>query len=151
LILPTRRGGRRWAISERRFLTRTQLGRLLGEIPLEHQPLLILLASTGLRISEAIALRWCDLELDSSPPRLQVRRAIVRGIAGAPKSYYGARAIPLAEELAGRLRALQPADAETKTSCSPTSAGDRSTPATSEIASSKALELKDLGVHERGT
>ena len=60
----------------------------------------MLLASTGLRISEAIALRWCDLDLDLSPPRLQVRRAIVRGIAGAPKSYYGARAIPLAEELA---------------------------------------------------
>ncbi len=47
-----------------------------------------------------------------SPPRWWVRRAIVRGIAGAPKSYYGARAIPLAEELAGRLCALRPADAE---------------------------------------
>jgi hypothetical protein len=29
---PSRRGGPRWAVSERRFLTRTQLGRLLGEI-----------------------------------------------------------------------------------------------------------------------
>jgi integrase len=110
LVLPSRRGGRRWAVSERRFLTRVQLGRLLTEIPPAHQPLYVLLASTGLRISEAIALRWCDLDLDSSPPRLQVRRAIVRGVTGAPKSY--ARAIPLAEELAGRLHALRPPDAE---------------------------------------
>jgi hypothetical protein len=32
LVLPARRGGRRWAVSERRFLTRAQLGRLLAEI-----------------------------------------------------------------------------------------------------------------------
>jgi integrase len=108
LVLPSRRGGRRWAVSERRFLTRVQLGRLLAEIPPVHQPLFVLLASTGLRISEAIALRWCDLDLDSSPPRLWVRRAIVHGVTGAPKSYYGARTIPLAEELAGRLYALRP-------------------------------------------
>ncbi|MFI5005591.1 MAG: tyrosine-type recombinase/integrase [Solirubrobacterales bacterium] len=111
LVLPSRRGGRRWAVSERRFLTRVQLGRLLAEIPPAHQPLLVLLASTGLGISEAIALRWCDLDLDASPPRLWVRRAIVGGVVGAPKSYYGARAIPLAEELAGTLRAMRPPDA----------------------------------------
>jgi integrase len=112
LVLPSRRGGRRWAVSERRFQTRMQLGRLLTEIPPAYQPLYVLLASTGLRISEAIGLRWCDLDLDASPPRLQVRRAIVGGVVGAPKSYYGAREIPLAEELAGRLRALRSPDAE---------------------------------------
>jgi Phage integrase family len=40
---------------------------------------------------------------------VRVQRAIV---LGAPKSYYGARTIPLAEELAGRLRALRPPNAE---------------------------------------
>jgi hypothetical protein len=100
-----------------------QLGRLLTEIPPAYQPLYVLLASTGLRISEAIALRWCDLDLEASPPRLQVRRAIVRGVVGALKSYYGARAIPLAEELAGRLRALRPPTQRTRTSCSLTAAG----------------------------
>ena len=49
LVLPSRRGGRRWAVSEQRFLTRVQLGRLLTEIPPAHQPLYVLLASTGLR------------------------------------------------------------------------------------------------------
>jgi integrase len=112
LVLPSRRRGRRWAVSERRFLTREQLGRLLSEIPQAHEPLFVLLASTGLRISEAIALRWCDLDLDASPPRLRVRRAIVGGIVGAPKSRHGARTIPLADRLAGRLRTQRPSDAQ---------------------------------------
>jgi integrase len=114
LILPSRRGGRRWEFSERRFLTREALGRLLAEIPPAHEPLFLLLASTGLRISEAIALRWCDLDLDSSPPRLRVRRAIVNGVVGAPKSRHGARALPLAEELAQRIRDLRAPDADSE-------------------------------------
>ena len=32
-VLPSRRGGRRWDVSEQRFLTREALGRLLAEIP----------------------------------------------------------------------------------------------------------------------
>jgi hypothetical protein len=53
LTLPRRRGGRRWEFTERRFLTRQGLGKLLEEIPPAHKPLFLLLASTGLRISEA--------------------------------------------------------------------------------------------------
>jgi integrase len=112
LVLPSRRGGRRWEVSERRFLTRQQLGRLLAEIPKAHEPLFMLLALTGLRISEAIALRWSDLDLDRSPPRLRVRRAIVKGTVGAPKSRHGARMVPLAEDLAMRLRDLRPLDGD---------------------------------------
>jgi integrase len=41
-----------------------------------------------------------------------VRRAIVDGVLGAPKSRHGARTIPLADELAGRLRARRPAGAQ---------------------------------------
>jgi integrase len=70
-----------------------------------------LLASTGLRISEAIALPWSDLSLDAWPPRLRVRRAIVRGIVGAPKSRHGVRTIPLTEALAGLLTERRPIDA----------------------------------------
>ena len=104
LLLPARRGGRRWEVSERRFLTREALGRLLREIPDSDQLLFVLLASTGLRISEAIALRWCDLDLDDSPPRLRIRRALVDGVMSAPKSRHGARVIPLSDELAADLR-----------------------------------------------
>lgn len=105
-MLPARRGGRRWEVSERRFLTRDSLGRLLLEIPSEHRPLFVLLASTGLRHSEASALRWCDLDLETTPPRLRVRRALVKGVIGAPKSRHGARVVPLSEDLAAELRML---------------------------------------------
>jgi integrase len=111
LVLPKRRGGGRWYHSEARFLTPETLGRLLGEIPPAHESFFVLLASTGLRISEAIALRWCDLDLDASEPRLRVRRAIVNGVVGPPKSRHGARSILLNDPLAGALRALRPSDA----------------------------------------
>ena len=45
--------------------------------------MLELLAATGLRISEAIGLRWSDLALDSSSSHLQVRRAVVRRVVVA--------------------------------------------------------------------
>jgi integrase len=42
---------------------------------------------------------------------LEVTRAIVRGIVGAPKSRHGARLVPLPSELAATLRALRPSEA----------------------------------------
>lgn len=57
VVLPRRRGGRAWEFKERRFLTRQELARLLDEVPSRWRPLFDLLAATGLRISEAIALR----------------------------------------------------------------------------------------------
>ena len=81
-------------MKERRFLTREELGRLLAEAPPKWRPLFDLLAATGLRISEAIALRWSDLVLDGSAPHLQVTRAIVKGVVGAPKSRHGKRLVP---------------------------------------------------------
>jgi len=103
--LPRRRSGRAWQFKERRFLTREELARLLEEVPLKWRPLLDLLAVTGLRISEAVALRWSDLELDSRSPRLRVSRAIVRGVVGGPESRHGARLVPLPDDLASTLRA----------------------------------------------
>jgi integrase len=69
-----------------------------------------LLAATGLRISEAVGLRWSDLALDGATPHLRVRRAIVKGAIVAPKSRHGARVIPLTRELAVALRAHRPHD-----------------------------------------
>jgi integrase len=57
VVLPRRRAGRAWSTPERRFLTRTELVRLLDEVPAKWRPLFELLAATGLRISEAIGLR----------------------------------------------------------------------------------------------
>lgn len=97
-------------MSERRFLTREELGRLLADAPPKWRPLFELLACTGLRISEAIALRWSDLHLDPAGPHLQVIRAVVKGVLGAPKSRHGRRLVPLSADLAGTLRSLRPDD-----------------------------------------
>ncbi len=111
VVLPRRRAGRAWSTHERRFLTRAELVRLLDEVPAKWRPLFELVAATGLRISEAIGLRWSDLVLDGAAPHLQVRRAIVKGATVAPKSRHGARLIPPTAELAAALRAYRPDDA----------------------------------------
>jgi integrase len=102
LLLPRRRGGRGWDFEQGRVLTRLQLAALLAEIPAQWRDFFELLAVTGLRVSEAIALRWEDLEL-GRPASLWVRRSIVDGVVGAPKSRFGRRLLPLEAELAGRL------------------------------------------------
>jgi integrase len=113
ILLPRRRRGRAYAFDERRFLTREQLARLLAEIPDSWRPFFELLASTGLRISEAIALRITDVELVGDQPRIHVRRAIVDGQLTGPKSRHGRRTIPISYELAKRLAALAVDRAET--------------------------------------
>jgi integrase len=106
VVPPRRRRGRAYEFDERRFLTRQQLTRLLAEIPDDWRPLFELLASTGLRISEAIALRVIDADLETDQPRIQVRRAIVNGQLTGPKSRHGRRTIPISHALAKRLAAL---------------------------------------------
>jgi integrase len=80
-----------------KVFTHEQLACVLAVVHPRHRLFFELLACTGLRISEAIALEWRHLKLDGDEPVVQVRRAIVRGKLGAPKSRYGKRdvAIPL--------------------------------------------------------
>jgi integrase len=106
MLLPRRRRGRAYEFDERRFLTRAQLARLIAEIPDAWRPFFELLASTGLRISEAIALRVMDVELDAAQPRIHVRRAIVDGELTGPKSRHGRRSIPISKALAAQLRPI---------------------------------------------
>ena len=89
---------------EVRALTREQLAVFLASVDPRYRTLFRLLASTGLRVSEAFALRWRDLVLDGSSPRVKVRRAIVRGRIQPPKSRHGRRDVPLDHELADELR-----------------------------------------------
>ena len=125
VVLQRRRAGRPWSMRERRFLTRAELGQLLDEVPRKWRPLLELLAATGLRISEAIELRWSDLALDSSSSHLQVRRAVVRRVVVAPKSRHGARLIPLSGQVAATLRDIDRAAPHATPMCSPAAAARR--------------------------
>jgi integrase len=122
LLLPRRRGGNGWHFEQGRFLTRGQLRLVLAEIPEEWSPFFDLLASTGLRVSEAIALRWMDLELDGDP-YLWVRRSVVGGVIGAPKSRFGRRCIPLDAGLVARLAGRRCTDAGDEDRVFPSTSG----------------------------
>jgi integrase len=63
---------------EVKVFSRDQLAAILAMAPERHSPLFGLLAATGLRISEAIALQRLHLQLDQEEPEVCVRRAIVR-------------------------------------------------------------------------
>jgi integrase len=83
--------------------SRDQLSSVLESLP-KYGLLFRLLACTGLRISEALALEWRHLELYGDKPHVKVRRGIVRGTVGAPKSKYGKRVVPLPLSLTQALR-----------------------------------------------
>jgi integrase len=91
-------------------LTEDELRALLAAVPDESRLLLTLLAQAGLRISEALPLRWGDINFGKR--RLLVRRSISRGRIGAPKSRYGRRDVPLTEGMASALWAARKAAAD---------------------------------------
>lgn len=64
----------------------------------------LLLATTGLRISEAIALEWRHVQLDGSSPHVKIRQRIVRGELGLPKSRHSRREIPISHTLVQAVR-----------------------------------------------
>jgi integrase len=85
-------------------LTRSQLRQLIEITPESYALLIELVASTGLRVSEAIGLQRRDLYLDELRPHIRVRRAIVRGRVEPPKSRHGRRKVPISRALAAKLR-----------------------------------------------
>ncbi len=96
-----------------RILTEEQTANLIAAMPERHRPLIRLLDVTGLRISEALALRWGDLEMDGEP-RVFVNRAVMENPDRQPgepwwhfqppKSLAGRRSIPIPESLADDLQ-----------------------------------------------
>jgi integrase len=78
-------------------LTEDELRRLLAAVAPEWSLLVTLLAQTGLRVSEALPLRWQDV--DFGRRLVRVRRSYSRGRIGAPKSKYGRRDVPLTEAM----------------------------------------------------
>lgn len=90
-------------------MTTEELAAFMLVCPANWRTFFELLATTGLRWSEIIALRWRDLDLDGSSPQVRVRRAYVRGRFGPPKSRHGRRAVPLGHDAVVRLRAAHKA------------------------------------------
>lgn len=83
------------------LLTGAELGALLEHVHERWRPLFALLAYTAMRVGEATALRWEDI--DESANVIRVRRAQWRGQIDTTKT--GAkRTVPLTAELASILR-----------------------------------------------
>lgn len=88
-----------------KVFSREQLAAVLAMAPEPHKLLFEILATCGLRISEAIALQRLHLQIDGSAPEVCVRRAMVKGRIEPPKTKYGRREIRLPAPLVYRLRA----------------------------------------------
>jgi integrase len=88
---------------EAKAMSRDELAEMLALVPAQWHLFFWFLAATGVRISEAIALQWRHLALDAPVPHVKVRRALVKGRMGPPKSRYGRREIPLDPLLATAL------------------------------------------------
>ena len=82
-------------------LTEDELARILGNVPDRWRLVLELLAQTGLRIGELVALQW--QHIDFGRRRILVRRRYYRGAFAPPKSRYGRRDVPISEAMARRL------------------------------------------------
>jgi integrase len=91
---------------EAKALTRAELALVLAAVPDESRLFFEFLAHTGLRISEAIGLRWEHVELGPKP-RVRVREQMYEGRRQILKSRHSRRDIPLAPGMATRLRGLR--------------------------------------------
>jgi integrase len=96
-------------------LAHDQTARIFAAIPARYRLLFLLLAYTGLRISEALGLQWRDLEQTPEGPMLIVRRQFYRGkLKEYAKSEAGDREVAVVPQLARELvrhRASCPHDA----------------------------------------
>ena len=88
---------------------RTQLQRLLGtaeQADAKLHPLVLTLARTGMRLGEALALEWDDI--DFARREIRIARAISGGRIDTPKSGHG-RTVDMSAQLAETLLALRSA------------------------------------------
>ncbi|MGH3426953.1 MAG: tyrosine-type recombinase/integrase [Mycobacteriales bacterium] len=110
-------------------LTEAELSALLDATAPEWRLFVVFVAHTGLRISEAIAVQWADIDFGTR--RLKVSRRWYRGSLAAPKSRFGRRSIPLTESMIDSLwarRKLAP-DPRASTFAWPTANGTPHHPA----------------------
>ena len=97
--LPKRTGGRRVT---RTVLTAEQVNAIAGKLKEPYATLVLFLAATGLRIGEALAIKWTDF----SNNVLHVTRRIYDGDVDAVKSKRAERKLPIDPLLMARMEKL---------------------------------------------
>lgn len=93
------------SVEQVKALTEKELAALLGKLPDRWRLFFEFLAQSGLRIGEAIELRWRDVDLGTGV--LRVSRRFYRGGVASPKSKYGRRQLRLSPGMSRSLWALR--------------------------------------------
>lgn len=88
---------------EMRILQRHEIARLLAAAPPAHRPLLATLVFCGLRIGEALALRWSDVDLDARRIRVRLQIDAATGRRVEPKTATAKREVIVMPALARML------------------------------------------------
>jgi integrase len=101
--LPQQLGGR---TVTRTVLSAAQVNGLSAKLEEPYATLVLFLAASGLRIGEAIAVKWSDFEGNV----LHVTRRIYEHTVGTVKSKASVRSLPIAPELVERMRKLKTAE-----------------------------------------
>ena len=89
------------------------LAKLLGKLGEPYQTMVQLIAATGLRIGELLALRWSVLDLDNGT--LAVRESVFEGNFQPPKTARAVRTIPLGPHVVGVLTRHRARSSRTET------------------------------------
>jgi integrase len=85
-----------------RAMEREQLAAVLAAVDPDWRLFFELLAATGLRIGEALELRWSDIDFGAK--RLRVSRQVSKdGVVSPPKTATGQRVVPLSTAMCQRL------------------------------------------------
>ncbi len=82
-------------------LTAEEVGALLGELTGACRTAVLLAATTGLRVSELLALKWSDVDFDKG--EIRPCRAIVDQVVGSLKTEASGKAVPMDSVLASAL------------------------------------------------
>jgi len=112
VVVPEGDGTARRQPIDKRALTIAELRLLLAALPDRWRLLFELLAHTGLRIGEAIELRWERHVILGDRPHIRLRWQWADGRVCEPKARHGKRDIPLSPGLTRKLRAARPPHAD---------------------------------------
>ena len=75
------------------ILELAELQLLLSKLAVRERTLALLDAATGLRVSELLALRWCDVDFENL--ELRVTRSIWHRVLGNCKTEASAKPVPM--------------------------------------------------------